>query len=218
MKILNRFSSETQFEDKSETVLETVRAAILAKADLRCADLRCANLRDAYLWCANLWDADLRGADLRCANLRDAYLLGANLEHANLWGADLRGANLRDAYLWCANLWGANLLGANLRGANLRCANLEHANLWGANLGEKPESAPAINWQSHDLVADLLRRWAGDEQKKREVAGLVLVSRDWCWKRFLKLKHPFKNLAIEHLKQFVKPGDNWPHHLIGGAK
>jgi hypothetical protein len=40
----------------------------------------------------------------------------------------------------------------------------------------------ARGWgQSHDLIAEVLRRAAGDDPHRRAYAGLVLVSQDWCW-------------------------------------
>ena len=98
----------------------------------------------------------------------------ADLRYANLQGADLQGADLR-----YANLWGADLQGADLRGANL----------WGA----------VMNWQNHDLLAELLRHEAGDDVQKRCLAGLVLLSRDWCWKEFLAIEHPEKDWALRVL-------------------
>ena len=40
---------------------------------------------------------------------------------------------------------------------------------------------------SHDLAAELLRRAAGDDLHKRMLAGLPLVSRDWCWTVWLEV-------------------------------
>ena len=63
-----------------------------------------------------------------------------------------------------ANLYGANLYDANLTGANLRGA----------------KNPPT----SHDFLAEVLRQAAGDDYAKRNVAGLVLISREWCWEQF----------------------------------
>jgi hypothetical protein len=157
-------------------------------------DLRGADLRGAGLGRANL-----RGAGLGRANLRGANLGGANLDGANLGGADLGGANLDGAYLGGAYLGGAYLGGANLGGANLDGANLDGA---------------TINWNSHDLIAELLRRAAGDDVEKRKVAGLILVSRDWCWGDFLLLrKEPLFSWALDVLSAAVRDGDNAPDIL-----
>ena len=110
--------------------------------------------------------ADLRYADLRYANLRYANLERADLEGANLSHAHLRYANLRHANLSHAYLRYANLRYANLEGADLECANLEGA---------------LINWQSHQLISEVLLRAAGDDMARRALAGLVRVSGDKCW-------------------------------------
>lgn len=146
-----------------------------------------ASLGGAYLGGANL-----RGAYLRGAYLRDAYLEGADLRCANLAGADLRGADLRGAYLG----------GADLRGANMR----------GANLGDG-ESRAKIAWQSHDLIAEILRRAAGDDVAKLKVAGFILVSRDWCWSDFLKLRDPLAGWALDVLRPWAEGDEHAPSVL-----
>jgi hypothetical protein len=119
----------------------------------------------------------------------EAELLLKTVEAAVKGGADLRGADLRGA-----DLGGADLGGAYLRGAK-------------------------INWQSHDMIAELLLRNAGDNIEKRKIAGLVLISRDWCWQRFSELSSdPLWQWAIEALKVHVIDGDNAPELLRNHAK
>jgi len=180
-------------------------SADLTAANLYCADLGSANLRGANLTAANLYganlrDAYLRDADLHCANLGFANLTAANLYAANLRDAYLRDANLRAAYLGSANLRDANLYGANLRGANLYDANLRNARL---------------NWMSHDLIAELLLRAAGNDIAKRKLAGLVLISPFWCWKNFLVrlADDPLLPWALDVLAEYVTDGDNAPEEL-----
>ena len=124
-------------------------------------------------------ERDFQGANLRRADLRRANLSGADLD-----GANLSGAVLREAVLDGANLIGANLIGANLIGANL--------------IGAK------INWQSHDLVAEILRAAAGDNLSRRSIAGLVLVSRDLCWDVWRTAEHPEREWAIEVLSRWER--------------
>ena len=112
-----------------------------------------------------------------CDNLRDE-LIAAVKAYADLADADLAGADLVGADLAYADLAGANLADANLADANLARANLARANLARAN-------SPALN--SHDFWAELLFRTAGNDLHRRMVAGLVLVSRDWCWPRMIAL-------------------------------
>jgi hypothetical protein len=163
---------------------------------------------------------ECEGANLRGANLRGANLVGANLYGANLCDANLCGANLRDANLCDANLCGANLRDANLRDANLRdanlhdaslrYANLRYADIHGANLG-----GAKLNWQSHDLLSEILRRAAGRDISKRQIAGLILVSRDMCWSNFLDLDLPsdLRAWALGTLAGYVVEGDDSPEVL-----
>jgi len=152
----------------------------------------------------------LSGASLSGASLSWANLSWANLSGANLSGANLSGANLSWANLSWANLRGANLRWANLRGANLSGANLSGANLSGANL-----SGAIINWDSHTLIAEILLRAAGDDPKLRMVAGLILVSTDWCWDKLLAIRTPHRKWALTELAKWIQDGDDHPKILEG---
>jgi hypothetical protein len=127
-------------------------------------------------------------ADGLLAALQQAVGSGADLRGANLGGADLRGANLG----------GANLGGADLRGADLR----------GANLG-----GAKINWNSHALIGEILRRAAGDDVEKRCIAGGIAISTDWCWCKMLSIEHPQKEWALAELAKRVTDDDNAPDAL-----
>ena len=158
-----------------------------------------ANLRDA-----NLRDADLLDADLQSADLQGANLHGADLRHASLWRANLQRADLRHASLQCADLRGADLRGANLQCADLRRSDLRRVNLAGAK----------IDWQSHDLIAEILRLSAGDDWAKRQLAGGILISPDWCHDRWMSLEHPLRDWAIGVLSEWVQEGDDAPEYLV----
>ena len=54
-------------------------------------------------------------------------------------------------------------------------ADLSRANLSGANL----------SWNSHALIGEILKRAAQNDKGLRSVAGLILVSTDWCWEKLL---------------------------------
>jgi uncharacterized protein YjbI with pentapeptide repeats len=174
-----------EHEKENNTILETVKAALAAdanlsdaglsganlrRAGLSGANLRRANLSGANLSGANLSDADLSGADLRRADLSDANLSGANLSDADLSGADLRRADLSDAGLSGANLRradlsGANLSDADLSGADLSDANLRRADLSGANLSGANLSGANLSSIRNDFFEILLNA-------KKEVPGL----------------------------------------------
>ena len=115
-----------------------------------------------------------------------------------------------------ANLYGANLRGANLRGANLRGANLRGADLRGADLRGADLDKAVFNWQSHDLIAEALRQVAGKDPQKRALAGIIIMSRDWCWADFIKIDHPRREWAIGELRLRIMPNDNAPAELTKG--
>ena len=127
----------------------------------------------------------------------------ADLADANLAGANLTGANLTRAYLTRANLAYANLAYANLTGADLTGANLAYANLAYAYLNGAILTGAKMNWQSHDLIAELLRRKAGDDPARRSLVGLILVSKDWCWNQFLALQHHEREWALGVLREYA---------------
>jgi len=158
--------------------------------------------------------AYLRGADLSEADLSEA-----DLSEAYLRGADLRGADLSRAYLRGADLRGADLRGAYLRGAYLRGADLSRAYLRGADL-----SGAQINWRSHALIAEILRREALKEvdalQKieKLKVAGLVGIAEHMCWPDFAQLSgDPMWGWAVETLRAWRKhdPTEQLPSEIEG---
>ena len=175
--------------------------AYLKGADLRGANLRSANFKGADLSSANLFRADFRIADLRGANLEGANLFHADLFRADLRGANLRSANFKGADLSSANLFRADFRIADLRGADFRSADLRGANLRGANL----------DWQSHQLLSQILFDNAGTDVQKRQFAGLIRISMDWCWDDFAKLNlsKKIKKWAIDVLKQYK----NYPEIL-----
>jgi uncharacterized protein YjbI with pentapeptide repeats len=188
MQLASRFNGTVLFEAAVETIKELLIAAVKSGADL--------------------YGANLRGANLYGANLYGANLRGANLYGANLYGANLYGANLRGADLYGANLCGANLYGADLYGARLYGADLYGADLYGAN-----DPRPRLNWSNHNLIGEILRQAAGTVVARREVAGLVFMSQDWCWKDFMKIKHSQKRWALEELAKWVQDDDGAPDVL-----
>lgn len=92
--------------------------------------------------------------------------------------------------------------------ANFQDADLQDANLLGA----------ILNWNSHTLLSEILRRSAGDSVERRMLAGLIAVSTDWCWDRFLSLEHPERVWAITELAQWVRPDDVAPDVIRAAAR
>ena len=103
---------------------------------------------------------------------------------------------------------------ANLSRANLFRANLFKANLTGARL-----TGATLNWASHDLVSAILFGAAGDCEAKRQLAGLVIISRDWCWPAFaaLDLDIELRAWAIAVLAPNIQDGDTAPAILRRAA-
>jgi hypothetical protein len=97
---------------------------------------------------------------------------------------------------------------ADLRVADLRVADLSGAYLSGAYL-----SGARINWNSHALVGEILRRAAGDDVEKRCIAGGITISTDWCWQKMLSIEHGQKQWAIDTLIPWLQDGDNAPDVL-----
>ena len=107
---------------------------------------------------------------------------------------------LQEAVKDRVNLEGARLEGARLEGAQLEGAWLQGARLQGAK----------IDWNSHWLLGELLHRAARDDIAKRKIAGLVTISTDWCWEKFLAINEPLRGWALGVLNGYVTDGDNAP--------
>ena len=161
---------------------------------------------------------DEAATDLRSAVL-EAVAKGAYLSDADLSGADLSGADLRGAYLSGADLSGADLSGAYLSGAYLSGADLSGADLSGTK----------VAWQSHDLVAELLRRAiptpgsAADlrpvDLRRHALIGLILANRGWCWADFARipLSKGTRRWALKALAAYKVDGDAAPDLIARAA-
>jgi hypothetical protein len=112
--------------------------------------------------------------------------------------------------LWRAGIGGkrANLAGANLAGADLAGADLAGADLAGADLTDT-----RMSWQSHQLLSELLCRAANDDVEKRQVAGLIRISTDWCWDKFLAIDDPMREWALSVLRPFAADDPDAPEIL-----
>jgi uncharacterized protein YjbI with pentapeptide repeats len=99
---------------------------------------------------------------------------------------------------------------------NLSWANLGKVNLSWANLRRADLDDIIVNWQSHDLIAEFLRREAGDNIEQMKIAGLLLVCRDKCWDWFLSQDDSHKAWALSVLRKYVKNSDGAPDCLTSG--
>ena len=109
----------------------------------------------------------------------------------------------------------AGIAAAGLPTQWLPAINLSRADLRGADLSYANLNGVCVNWQSHDLIAEILRRAAEDDVSRRMLAGLVLVSRNWCWDTFLTLDidPALRDWALTKLNKWVKEGDDAPGAL-----
>ena len=133
-----------------------------------------------------------------------------------LWvaGSGGRFADLRSADLSGADLSNAELYSADLSSANLRSADLRSANLYGANL-----SGAVLDWNSHQLLSEILLRAAGEDAGRRSFAGLVRISTDWCWHRYLRMTdNPALEWALDELAKWVQPDDHAPQCVTDRVK
>src|SRR6267142_1600166 len=115
--------------------------------------------------------------------------------------------NRNGKVLWVVEadtLLGADLSDADLSGADLSDADLSGADLLGAKL----------NWSSHDIIAELLKRHSGENIDRLKLAGLVLMRRQWCWDDFMRLNDPQMSWALETLSHYIVEGDNSPDVLL----
>jgi uncharacterized protein YjbI with pentapeptide repeats len=102
-------------------------------------------------------------------------------------GADLSNANLP----------GANLHNVNLSYADLTGAILRHTDLYGVDL-----AGATLNWQSHDLIAEILRRNTGGNPHRLMLAGWISMARNKCWDYWLEVEHYEKQWALNVLSQW----------------
>lgn len=180
---------------------------------------------------------DLSKGMLQCANLdyldlSDLDLSGANLQGANLINANLDGCDLRHTVLDTAILVGSSMVGAEMETCFLRQAILDDANMTNANLSRADFShcdlqtvtftGARINWNSHDLIAEILRRESGGDFEKLKAAGFLLVNRDKCWTQYADYYNSFFLLddrvlmdwAITTLRNYIRPEDDTVPELV----
>lgn len=69
-----------------------------------------------------------------------------------------------------------------------------------------------INWNSHEMLADILYQRAHTTAQKM-VAGFILINQTDCWKEFLRHRHPERRWALTTLAKYIQPDDNHPKIL-----
>ena len=95
--------------------------------------------------------------------------------------------------------------GCDLRGCDFGYCDLRYCDLRDCKLA----------YRSHDLLAEILKRAAGDDTEKLKIAGYILVCRHKCWDAFVKLAavDPLGNWALNELAKWAQPEDGAPEVL-----
>jgi uncharacterized protein YjbI with pentapeptide repeats len=148
------------------------------------------------------------GHKLDGANFAGAQLASADFSSSRLNGADFSRADLYRVKFRGTCLIGATFEGANLFGVDFRKASLMRADFRNADLRQL-----RVNWCSHDLVAEILRRAARADLDKLHVAGLILLQRQWRAADFIELGHPQTAWVLETLRPYVREDDEVPDGL-----
>lgn len=153
------------------------------------AELTGATLDGCFFAGCSMISAILDGASLRCAFMDRSYMGRASFVGADLTGVYARRAVLERAVFTGADLAYVNFDNSCLRGANLDGVSLERTVFKDTDLSDATLQGARLNWQSHDLIAHILRSDPGCQGIQREVMVAVIAGmRDLCWKEFANLQ------------------------------
>ena len=169
------------------------------RADFTNKDFRCRDFSSTNFHRAIFVRTNLAGATMSCSNFYESDFTEASLERAYLSCADCHGANFTNAILDGANLANADFSGCDFTGASLVNTYLPTCNLDGA----------VLNWDSHDLVAEVLRR-AATTVLERSIAGLFQMCRDTPVVDIFGFVIPGMNWAENECTRWLRDGDNAP--------
>lgn len=168
---------------------------------------------------ADFTDTDMSRKDFSSVNFHKAIfvrtnLAGATMSCSNFYECDFTGASLERAYLSSADLHESDFTNAVLDGANLANADMSRTILTGASfvnayLPTCKLDGAVLNWESHDLVAEVLRR-AARSDISRSIAGLFLVSREMSIVDIFDFVVPGMNWALNECMRWLREGDNAP--------
>lgn len=158
-------------------------------------------------------EADVRldgFAPAEAQTVRGLSFAGARLSESDFLLQDCSNCDFSGAAIARACFDHACLMGADLRDTGCLGASFSYARLKGAR----------INWQSPELVSELLFQAAGSDLKKVKIASLVASARrlGWCWYEYLKLRHPGTAWALSALAPYVTEDDDAPEPLFDAAE
>lgn len=144
---------------------------------------------------------------MTAAQLKEAYAAGER---------DFRDIQLLREGLTRPDLSGANLDGATLDGANLYGATLDGATLVRATLDGATLDGARVNWQSHNLIAEMLFRAAEGDLLKQSLALLIREHTEWCWERWLAKEIPDGDIQQAQWDLFVVEQREWALGIMAG--
>lgn len=145
-------------------------------------------------------NTDLSGNSYICVDFE-----WTRFHRVTLVGADFRGSNLEHAYFNFADLKGVDFRGANLGDVIFHNCDLTNAKFYNA----------IINWNSSELVAQLILNTKDQSADIRVIAGYFLLSGYRLWNDIYTVHLPRKKLdeVLNILATYVKEGDNAPNFL-----
>ena len=169
------------------------------RADFTNKDFRCRDFSSTNFHRAIFVRTNLAGATMSCSNFYEADFTDASLERAYLSCADFHGSNFT-----CAVLDGANLANADFSGCDLTDASFVNTYLPTCKI-----EGARLNWKSHDLVAEVLRRAAMSDVSK-SIAGLFVMCRETPVADIFKYLIPGMRWALKECAHWLRDGDNAP--------
>jgi len=142
-----------------------------------------------------------RGWSLVNADCEGANLPGWAVEGTNLSGANFRDATLTGSYFARCQFTHADFTGANLTGATFKDVMFAGATFTDATLEDIDH-----NWTSSSLIAELLRRAAGDDSARLAFADMVDKEYQDLWD-IIDSEGETRDWAVEVLTALGAPMD-----------
>ncbi|BEP13951.1 hypothetical protein acdb102_22620 [Acidothermaceae bacterium B102] len=185
-----------------------LRGTSVSFASLRNVDFEGSDLRGAHFQCVDLTHASFKGANLSGARFSLVNARGADFsavlgKQAAWERSDLTGATFVESKLERASITSCGLEHAILDRADLSFASLAYSNLDGASFCQsllmRAETFGVVDLDRTDLsttrqfaycremVIEVLRRSLGDDLETVQWLGAAILSRLWCYPKWLDL-------------------------------
>ncbi|HUH02758.1 MAG TPA: pentapeptide repeat-containing protein [Kofleriaceae bacterium] len=167
-----------------------------------------ATLRRSRFGLVEATQADFSGVDAAHSRWEHTKLLAARLDKANLTRTLLRGCTLDDASLVGADLSGGGIVYTSCCGTSFIDARLARFEALGSSFTDAVFTGARDFFSCREIVAEVLRRHAGNDIETSKLLGAVLVMPSWCyaeWKRYLA-----DSEAGEHLQVALEAFGRYP--------